>query len=115
MEYLEGEIGDAWIWIAFDPVNKVVVSYTIGKRQLPEARELLHQVHERAPKTIPYFTSDELEHYTSAIREEYGIEKIFPRTGERGRPKKPVKVVPPELVYTQVHKYREKGKVKKLE
>ncbi|MHA1301566.1 MAG: IS1 family transposase, partial [Candidatus Helarchaeota archaeon] len=59
--------------------------------------------------------SDELEHYTSAIREEYGIEKIFPRTGERRRPKKPVKVVPQELVYTQVHKYREKGKVKKIE
>jgi len=82
LEYLEGELGDAWIWIAFDPVNKVVVAYTIGKRKLPQARELLHQVHERAPKTIPYFTSDELEHYTSAIRDEYGVEKTFPRTGK---------------------------------
>ena len=26
-----------------------------------------------------------------------------------------MKVVPPELVYAQVHKYREKGKVKKIE
>lgn len=108
-------MGDAWIWIAFDSVNKVVVAFIIGKRKLPEAHELLHQVHERSSETIPYFSSDELEHYISAIRDEYGIEKTFPRTGRRGRPKKPIKIVPPELVYSQVHKYREKGKVKKIE
>ncbi|MHA1381814.1 MAG: hypothetical protein ACTSRG_25875 [Candidatus Helarchaeota archaeon] len=34
LEYLEGELGDAWIWIAFEPVNKVVVAYTIGKRAI---------------------------------------------------------------------------------
>ncbi|MHA1368888.1 MAG: hypothetical protein ACTSRA_04100 [Promethearchaeota archaeon] len=50
-----------------------------------------------------------------AIHEEYGIEKTFPKTGKRGRPKKPVKVIPPELTYSQVHKYREKGRVKKIE
>ena len=92
-----------------------MVAYTIGKRKLPEARDLLHQVHDRAPEALPYFTSDELEHYVTAIREEYGVETPFPKTGKRGRPKKPVKVVPPELVYAQVHKYREKGKVKKIE
>ena len=92
-----------------------MIAYTIGKRKLQEARDLLHQVHDRAPEALPYFTSDELEHYVSAIREEYGVEKSFPKTGKRGRPKKPVKVVPPELVYAQVHKYREKGKVKKIE
>ena len=96
-------------------MNKGVVAYTIGKRKLQEARDLLHQVHDRAPEAIPYFTSDELEHYVSAIREEYGIEKTFPKTGKRGRPKKPVKVVPPELVYAVVHKSREKGRVKKIE
>ena len=96
-------------------MNKVVVAYTIGKRKLQEARELLHQVHEHAPETILYFTSDELEHYISAIREEYGAEKPFPKTRKRGRPKKPAKVVPPELIYAQIHKYREKGKVKKIE
>lgn len=108
-------MGDAWIWIAFDPVNKVVVAFTIGKRKLLEARELLHHVHERTPEDTPYFTSDELEHYVSAIREEYGVEKTFPKTGKRGRPRKPIKTIPPGLVYAQVHKYREKGKVTKIE
>ena len=112
---MEGELGDAWIWIAFDPVNKVVVAFIIGKRKLPEAHKLLHQVHERFSETIPYFSSDQLEHYISAIRDKYGIEKTFPRKGKRGRPKKPIKIVPDELVYSQVHKYREKGKVKRIE
>ncbi|NVM53227.1 MAG: hypothetical protein HWN66_05950, partial [Candidatus Helarchaeota archaeon] len=49
-----------------------MVAYTIGKRKLQEARELLHKVHDRAPEALPYFTSDELEHYVTAIREEYG-------------------------------------------
>jgi hypothetical protein len=88
-----------------------VIAFTIGKRKAPQAAELLHQVHDRAPDSIPYFTSDELEHYTAAIQNEYGIETPIPKTGRRGRPRKPVKVVPSELVYAQVHKEREKGKV----
>jgi len=115
LEHVEGELGDAWIWIAFDAVNKVVIAFIIGKRKLPQAKELLHEVHERFPDQLPYFTSDELDHYISAIHEEYGTEKTFPKTGKRGRPKKPVNEIPPELVYSQVHKSRENGKVKKVE
>lgn len=106
---------NAWIWIAFDPVNKVVVAFTVGKRKLPNAKELLHMVRDRFPENMPYFTSDELEHYISAILEEYGIEKTFPRTGKRGHPRNPVKEVPPSLVYAQVYKHREKGRVKNIE
>jgi hypothetical protein len=92
-----------------------VVACTVGKRKLPNAQELLHMIRDRAPETLPYFTSDELDHYTIAILEEYGVEKTFPRTGKRGRPRKSVKEVPPALVYAQVHKHREKGRVKKIE
>ena len=115
LEFLEGQLGDAWIWIAFDPVNKVIVAFTIGKRTLQKARELLHTLRGRVSETIPYFTSDELDHYTSAILEEYGIEKTFPKTGKRGRPKKPIKDIPPALVYAQIHKHREWGRVKKID
>ena len=93
----------------------MVVAFTVGKRRLPKAKELLNAVHDCSPESIPYFTSDELEHYTSAILEEYGVEKTFPKTGKRGRPKKPVNEIPEELVYAQVHKHREKGRVKKIE
>jgi len=115
LEYLEGQVGDAWIWIAFDSIHKVVVAYTIGKRTLPKAKELLHTLRHRLSETIPYFTSDELDHYTSAILEEYGIKKSFPKTGKRDRPRKPIKEAPPALVYAQVHKHRERGRVKKID
>lgn len=76
---------------------------------------MLHTLRNSSPENIPYFTSDELDHYTSAILEEYGTEKTFHRTGKRGRPRKPIKEVPPSLVYAQVHKHREKGRVKKID
>jgi len=115
LEYIEGEFGDAWIWIAFDSIHKVVVAYTIGKRTLPKARELLHTLRGCVSKEIPYFTSDELAHYTCAIVEEYGNKKSFPKTGKRGRPRNPIKVIPSSLVYTQVHKHRERGRVTKID
>ena len=89
-----------------------ILIFTVGKRKLPNAKELHHVVRDRYPENMPYFTSDELKHYPSAILEEYGIEKSFPRTGKRGRPKKPVKEIPPSLVYAQVHKHRQKGESK---
>ncbi len=32
LECLLKEYGNAWIMIAFDPVNKVVMSFVVGKR-----------------------------------------------------------------------------------
>ncbi|MHA1275467.1 MAG: hypothetical protein ACTSQJ_17835 [Promethearchaeota archaeon] len=101
--------------IAFDPINKVALAFVIGKRRLSKAKEILLQIHKKSSESILYFSNDELEHYISAIREEYGIEKTFPKTGKIVRPKKPIKVISPELIYSQVHKTREKGKVKKIE
>jgi len=77
--------------MALDSVREIVVAFTVGKRQLPNAHDLLHQVHERSPNDIPYFTSDELDHYTAAIREEYGIEKRFEKTVKRVQAALPTK------------------------
>ena len=38
-----------------------------------------------------------------------------PKTGKRGRPKKPRVVIDPELQYATVHKTRDNGKVVKVE
>jgi len=115
LEYIEGEFGDAWIWIAFDSIHKVVVACTVGKRTLSKAKELLHTLRNCVSEEIPYFTSDELDYYTCTIAEEYGIEKNFPNTGKRGRLKKSIKEIPSSLVYAQVHKHRERGRVKKVD
>ncbi|MFX1258197.1 MAG: hypothetical protein ACFFAN_10080 [Promethearchaeota archaeon] len=38
---------------------------------------------------MPYFSRDELYHYTYAILEEYRIEKTFQRTEKRGHQEDP--------------------------
>ncbi len=52
IEQLEGVLGDAWIWIAFDAVNKVFLATVVGKRTEPHAVALLREV-ERVTAKIP--------------------------------------------------------------
>ena len=49
--------------IAFDPVNKVVMTFVVGKRNQKEIDLLIRTVRERTDSNIPHFTSDELESY----------------------------------------------------
>jgi IS1 family transposase len=51
------EYGNAWIMIAFDPVNKVVMTFVVGKRNQKEIDLLIRTVRERTireshPKSI---------------------------------------------------------------
>ena len=52
------EYGNAWIMIAFDPVNKVVMTFVVGKRSQKDADLLIKTVRERTDSNIPYFTSE---------------------------------------------------------
>ena len=56
-------------------------------------------------------TSDEYPVYADAIRAAYGRVVTPPRTGCRGRPRKPYTTVPPALTYATVHKERENNRV----
>lgn len=98
---IEG-LGDAWIWIAFDAVNKVVIADEVGKRTLPHALALLREV-KRVTKAMPrLFSSDQLEQYKAALLRIYGRPSSLPRE---------TRLVPPDdLLYVQVVKeYGGKG------
>lgn len=56
-------------------------------------------------------TSDEYPVYEDVIRDAYGTRVIPPRTGRRGRPRKPYTTISPEVTYATVHKEREKNRV----
>ena len=64
---------------------------------------------------IPLYTSDELVHYETILGEIYSEEIPVERTGKRGRPRNPIRIIDPQLDYAVVHKTREKGKVVKVE
>ncbi len=45
--------------IAFDPINKVVIAFVVGKRNQKDADLLLKTVKEKTDSSIPHFTSDD--------------------------------------------------------
>jgi IS1 family transposase/transposase-like protein len=110
-EKLAGLYGDAWIWIAFDPVHKLVPVWVVGKRTLVNAKKLIKRLKNRLDGHIPFFTSDELPHYAEALLAVYGVWVTPPRRFPRGRSPAPRLQAPSELVYAVVIKHRERGRV----
>ncbi len=111
LEKLAEVYGDAWVWIAFSPVCKLVPAWVVGKRTLPYARRLVFRLKSATDGQIPFFTSDELPHYADALLDVYGEWVQPPRHGTRGRFPKPRRVPPADLCYAVVVKEREQGRV----
>jgi IS1 family transposase len=111
VEQLLGVYGDAWIWIAFAPQCKLVLTWVVGKRTLSEARGLIKRLKTSLDGHIPFFTSDDLAHYADALLDQYGEVCQPPKRSGPGRPLLPYKVPPEDLLYAVVVKRRENGRV----
>jgi IS1 family transposase len=103
--------GDAWIWVAFAPLWRLVLAFVVGKRTQQSANLLLERVAAVTKNTIPLFTSDQLPEYTNALLHVYGEWYQPERHGDRGRFPAPRKRPPSDLLYAQVVKQRERGQV----
>lgn len=103
--------GDAWIWLAFAPTWRLVLAFVVGKRTQESANQLLSRVVHVTDNHIPFFTSDQLAEYRTALLHAYGVWQTPARQGSRGPHPKPRRVAPPELLYAQVVKQRERGQV----
>ena len=103
--------GDAWVWVAFAPVWRLVVAFVVGKRTQAHANLLLERVVAVTDDHIPFFTSDQLPAYHTALLHAYGTWYQPERQGERGCSPAPRRHPLPTLLYAQVVKRREKGRV----
>jgi IS1 family transposase len=92
--------------IAFDPVNKVVVAFVVGKRNQKDADLLVRTVKEKTTSNIPHFTSDELDLYEKAILKVYGTRKGIRQIEVTPGKKSPKRLPLPDLIYTRVVKIR---------
>ena len=61
--------GDAWVWMAFSPMHRLVPAWVVGKRTLHHARRLVFRLKSATDGHIPFFTSDDLPHYAEALVE----------------------------------------------
>lgn len=104
VEKLSGDLGDAWIWIAFDAVSKVVLASVVGKRTVTNAVKLLQQVKRVTARTPALFSSDQFDPYRAALLTVYGVLVQPPRKPGPGRPPNPRLVPPEDLLYVQVVK-----------
>jgi IS1 family transposase len=103
--------GDAWVWVAFAPLWRLVLAFVVGKRTQQSADLLLERVAAVTNTGIPLFISDQLPEYTNALLHVYGQWYQPARKGDRGRfPDKRVRPHP-DLLYAQVVKQRERGQV----
>lgn len=73
-------------------------------------RDLVHR-----SRSKPLFVSDELPHYETVLYELFHKQVPFEPTGKRGRPRNPMRLIDPDLVYATVHKTRVEGRVVKVE
>jgi IS1 family transposase len=104
-----------WMWLAFAPDSRLIVAFTIGPRKQRVADELVKLTDDCLSENKPVFVTDGLDLYKVALLNHYGLQIEYPKTGKRGRPKKP-KIVPfDDLKYAQVVKKRKGGKLQKVE
>ena len=105
------EYGDAWVWVAFAPVWRLVLAFVVGKRDQASANRLLERVAHVTDERVPFFTSDRLAEYRTALLHAYGVWHQPARRGSRGRFPQRRRVPHPDLLYAQVVKQRERGRV----
>ena len=105
--------GRQWIWISYAPQFRLILAAAVGPRTYETALKLIEMT-ARIVLGVPCFFSDGFSCYLRALVEHYHQIRTFPKSGKRGRPKSPIKEPHPDLVYGQVVKEKEKGRLVRI-
>jgi len=106
----EADDGRQWVWLSYAPACRLILATVVGPRTTETALKLI-RLTAAIVLGIPAFFSDGFSSYWPALVECYHTLTVFPRTGKRGAPKKPVKTPHPDLVYGQVIKKKRGGRL----
>jgi IS1 family transposase len=94
-----------WVWVAIDPVSKLLLSIEAGDRTLAMAQRLVHEVvRVLAPDGVPLFMTDGLKDYAMALLTHFGQWVQPSRQPAKGPVPKPRWMPLPQLLYAQVVK-----------
>ena len=103
------------MWVSFAPKSRLIIDFLLGPRKQYVADELIDATDKHLSGLKPLFVTDGLKFYAEALLKKYGKWVEFPRTGKRGRPKKPAIMPDKDLKYAQVIKNRQGKKLQKVE
>jgi IS1 family transposase/transposase-like protein len=94
-----------WVWVAMDPVCKLILAVDVGDRTLAMAQRLVHQVTQAlAPHCAPLFLTDGFREYFTALITHYGQWMHPERRQAKGPRPRPRWKPQPGLLYAQVVK-----------
>jgi IS1 family transposase len=94
-----------WVWVAIDPVTKLLLTIEVGDRTLAMAQGFIHKVVQvLAPGCVPLFLTDGFREYLTALLTHYGQWVQLPRRQAYGPAPKPRWMPLPQLLYAQVVK-----------
>jgi IS1 family transposase len=95
----------SWVWVAIDPVSKLLLALDVGERTVEMAQRLVHHVRQvLAPGCLPLFLTDGLKEYATALLTHWGHWVTLPRRRTSGPAPKPRWMPQPALLYAQVVK-----------
>jgi len=93
------------VWVAVDPVTKLLVALDVGERTQAMAQRVVHHVTQvLAPDCAPLFLTDGFRAYLTALLTHYGHWVQPPRRQATGPQPKPRWMPLPQLLYAQVIK-----------
>jgi transposase-like protein/IS1 family transposase len=94
-----------WVWVAMDPICKLILAVDVGERTLAMAQRLVHQVTRvLTPHCAPLFLTDGLREYLTALVTHYGQWMHPERRQVQGPRPRPRWMPLPGLLYAQVVK-----------
>jgi IS1 family transposase len=103
------------LWVSFAPESRLIIDFILGPRKQYVANEFVEVTDKHLSDSKPFFVTDGLKFYAEALLKKYGKSVEFPKTGKRGRPRKPAIVPDKNLNYAQVIKNRKGKKLQKVE
>ena len=104
---------ERWVWVGFAKESRLLLSIIVGPRMQGSADELIKGIDSCLDKNneLPLFVSDWNNQHRVALFNLHNGTVTPPKTGKRGRPKKPYKIPRTDLRYAQVIKERKVGKL----
>jgi IS1 family transposase/transposase-like protein len=99
------EFGDAWVFVAIDPVTKLVPSFTVGKRSAATTKRFISDLAERVDGRIQ-LTTDGFRFYVDAVEKSFGADIDFAQLvklyGDYGQHDSATKYSPSPIIETIV-------------
>ena len=106
---------ERWAWISFAPQNRLILVAHHGDMTQKSADEVVKQTCNRINEdNLLSFVTDGRSFYKQTLLDRYSYFVEFPKTGKRGRPRKPKQVPLKKLKYAQIVKEQTGGKLSNI-